>query len=373
MLPRGFLLLAFFVVLAVVAVGAGAIFLPKAVIEIVPQIAEETHEQTINLSTNITEPDFVRLILPARISEIEVEETDTLQRAGSSKDDFARGTVTLFNNQDSEQSLLPKSHLRHEETGVFVLTDEAVRIPPQGEIKVGVTAKEQGSAGNVPAGKFIVDKLPANLQALVFAESEVALTGGRVTDNPITEQELTAAKEKIRQTAEDNLKTQLAAQAGQLLDEGLINIETLSENITGEVGSRATEIEMQIKLKGRAMIIDRNDILSLTLLQLKQNLGGEEEFLNYAPETFNVKLERADWQRGEARVVAAINTRVAQKTPPQVFDASPLAGRTAEEVREYYKQFPAVQDVEVKFSPIWVSTVPGRTAAVEIKVKQELD
>ncbi len=357
--------------------GAGALFLffilPSARIVVTPALHEKEAEQTIVLSAATQEPDFKKFVLPARVVEAEGSETVTVERTdGTPRPSKATGTVRLHNEQDEEQPLLPQTTLRHEATGTLFLTNNAVRIPVRGEVTVGITAKEEGVKGNVPAGKFIVDKLPPSLQEVVWAESGTATAGGEIFDTPLSEAELSEAKEKILQAARAEARGTLgAAASGATLRDDLI-AETIEEHTaSAEPGSQASTYNTSARVRLRTFVVDDTAVLSLTLLALQSQTAAGEEFVSYDPTSFTMRFQRADFDRGEARVTGKLKGSFAEKTESKIFDAGTLAGRTPAEVQEYFKQFPSVADVQVALSPFWVTTVPSRPSAVEVVIEKK--
>ena len=365
-------LIAVSVFVALLAVGGVAyVYLPKALITVTPKVNARDIEQEVILSSQAKEPDFKRFILPARIVEKEVQESTTIERAGAStKPDFAKGQVRLYNQQEEDQDLLPKTHLRHEASGVFFLTDTAVTIPANSEVSVSVTAKEQGDAGNVAPGKFIVDKLPSSLQQVVYGESKQQFTGGISTDTPITEAELNAAKADVQERARERAQGELTLAAGGAnIRPDLVTVETLEETSTAQVGSGATSFSVSAKVRARAFVVDENNLLSLTLLALRTNLSEDEEFLEYDPRSFSISITGADFERGEARIVATLTGEFASKIGPSVLSTSNLAGLSQTEATEHFKQFPSVEAAEISLSPFWVRSVPARPGAIDIVIQ----
>lgn len=367
--PR-LLLVVGIIVLLLGAFFVAFFFLPSARVVVRPVWREKTAEQSILLSVATTEPDFKKFILPAQVVEAEAEAQQTITReGGAATPGKATGVVRLVNKQAEEQPLLPKSHLRHEATGVFFLTDTAVRIPPQGELMVAVTAKEEGVSGNVPAGKFIVDKLPSSLQAVVYGESSTPFSGGEVFDTPLSADELQAAQERSVQEAQERARGELDSKAGGAdIRDDLIS-ETIEEKTASVApGSRAASYSVSARVRQRAFVVDDTALLSLTLLALQASPGPDEEFVEYVPESFSATIVRADFERGEARVTGRLTGSFAQKTESKIFETKSLAGRTPAEVTEYFKQFPSVASVEIHLSPFWAKSLPARPGAVEVEV-----
>jgi len=353
------------------AAGFVYAYLPQATVTVYPRQTEKSVTREITLVKD-GEPDFVKFQLPTRIIEVTLEEEEQFTRDGDNlRDDFAKGRLTLINNLNEDQELLPKTHLRHEESGVFFLTDEPVLIPAQGSVGMNVTAKEAGAKGDVPAGKFIIDKLPAQSQTAVWATSDQDFTGGVAVESVLTEAELEQATQKIRSKLQERIRGELTAKAsGAPLKDDLVVINEDKLERSAEVGSRAYSFSVKVGATARAFVVNQNDLLSLTLVALRASTSGDNELLTYDPESFSLEIKRVDFDRGRALVVGKLTGALAQRIEPSVFDGSNLAGRSKVEAREYFEQFGSVEKVEVEFAPFWVDKVPARDEAVEIKVAE---
>lgn len=361
------------VVLLLLAVAAvlAFVYLPHAIITVSPAVTARAITREILLSQSAKEPDFTHFVLPAKVVQKEVTAQQLVEREGVEQhDDFAKGTVILHNEQAEEQSLLPKTHLRHEQSGVFFLTDGPVRIPVQGTTSVSVTAKEKGAAGNVPAGKFVVDKLPASVQRVVFGTSDLPFSGGTVVDTPLSQSEIDAAKQKVLEQAKQQALGELTSLAGGAsIRLELLTVQTKQDDVSAPAGSLASSFTVKTIVEAVGFVVDDNDLLGLTLLALRNQPQGDEQFVSYDPKSFGVSIIAADFGRGEARVQGKLTGQFTQKIPPAVVDTKPLVGLSATEVQERLKQFPGIGDVEVAFSPFWVRTVPSRPSAIQVIVK----
>lgn len=361
----------FILSIAVFGVGVLAyVGLPKATIEISPAIEKKSVSQQIIISSNVKDPDFVHYKLPAKIIEKEISDKVVVERAADATfDDFAKGKVVLFNKQEEEQQLLPKTHLRHVDSGSQFLTDTGVAIPPGGEIGITVTAKEKGSGGNVGPGKWIVEKLSPHLQERVYGESTQSFSGGVAVEKPLTEVEVEAARNKLLNDIEERLRGLLTVEAGGAsISEDLLSFDKSSVETSAAIGSKASAFEVAGKIVGRAFMLDENDLLGLTLLNLRSSASAEQEFLKYDPQSFKTIMLRRDVERGEAIVEGSLTGIFATKIGSTVFVSENLAGLSANEVREKLIQLPGVGEVDVTFSPFWVTAVPSKPEAIEIVV-----
>lgn len=372
-IPRRTLFMTTLAMAAIILAFLGLIYLPQATIRIEPLTTERAAKQMIVLSTQVEEPNFAKFILPAEKVETTLEESEEAQRTGAATfDDFARGAVVLINETEEEQQLLPRTHLRHQQTGVFFLTDSPVAIPAHGRVSMKVTAKEKGKAGNVPAGKFMIDKLAPSLQTAVYAESSQGFEGGIAVESPLSEKELVEAKEKALARARERILGELTVQAhGATIAPPLMQIDVVEDQASAQAGSRTQAFSVRLKVRGRALVVDENDLLSLTLLALRSLPAHDEEFLSYKPESFRFDILRADFERGEAQIQSSLTGVFAHTIGPATFQGQQLAGLTPPEVQEQFKRSQGVGKVEVELFPFWVRRVPGRAGAVEVVVSQK--
>jgi hypothetical protein len=372
MLPHPAILIIFVAVISGLMAGVTYFYLPKAVVTVTPSMINKTVNQQILISTSVHDPDFVNYKLPAKVIEKEAADKVVVERSTDYVfDDYARGKITLYNEQDQEQQLLPKTHLRHADTGTFFLTDTGVAIPPGGEIGVTVTAKDKGPAGNVKPSRWAVDKLPASLQNVVYGESKLAFSGGVAVDQPLTNEEIEEAKQKLENDLKARARGLLTVAAGgAALRDDLINfVSTMETSVP--VGSTASTFEVQGKVVGQAFLLDENDLLGLTLLKVRSTVEAEQEFIEYYPQSFKVDMQRRDLERGEAVVEGSLTGLFSAKLGATVFNVENIAGLTAEEVRDKLKQLPGVGEVEVQLSPFWASVIPARQGAVEMVVNNK--
>ncbi len=370
LLPRRFVLLSSVVFPAIIAGGLSYVYLPRARIEIIPKTSTRTVSQDILLSASAEEPDYARYILPAKVLKEEVEIKETFHRKSQEEfDGLAHGEVTFHNHQAEEQKLLPKTHLKHEASGAVFLTDEAVAIPPRGATRVTVTAEKKGPSGNVAAGRLVVEKLPASLQKIVYAESDHQFSGGVAVKTPLSETELAQAKQAAAERARQRLRGQLTAAAGgAAIRPDLIAYEEDTLKASVQPGSQDKTYAVTARISAQALVVDENDLLSLTLLSLRQSSEVQEEFEKYDSQSFAVSIKRGDFKRGEAVVVGRLTGTFAMKVSPTAFSGSNLAGLSKNEVRERLRGLSGVGDVTVSFSPFWVNAIPAREEAVEITV-----
>jgi hypothetical protein len=356
----------------ITGLGLGALYLPQASITLALATEKREIEQPITLKAE-AEPDFRAFRLPAQIVTVEINKEQEFTRGQEKLEQgLAQGSVVLINKLNEEQQLLPKTHLRHEASGTFFLTDTPVAIPAGGEKLVTVTAKEEGEAGNVEAGRFIVDKLSVSTQAQVYGESKAPFTGGLIVEQPLSEQEIEDAKTKVRAAAEEEVRGSLTAAAGGApLRPDLITLTTEEENISAAAGSKAYSFSVRLRIKARALVVEEANVLSLAVLALRTQAGeGKTELVRYEPESFTIKLVRLNWEKEEAQVTAKLTGIFMPKLPPLLLQGDNLAGLSRAEAETQLTKFAEVERAEIKLSPWWVKRMPARMGAIDIQVAE---
>ncbi len=363
-------------ILAAILLIAGAGLLvavtifPHATITVHPKVITKQLSKDIVLSAKADSPDYIRFTLPSSIVEKEIQvEKIFKQESSDVVSDFATGTVTLTNNQEEEQRLLPKTHLKHETSGIFFLTNERVIIPPKSSMNVGVTAKEKGAAGDVPPGKFIVDKLPPNLQKLVFAESKNTFSGGQAVATELTQEAIDSAQKAVLEEAKQKAAGELTLVAkGKSIRPDLTTIEVISQEVSAQPGSRAVQFIAKASVKARGFVVETHDIVSLMTLALKASVESDEEFISYDAPSFELAITKTDWKTGNARLSAKLTGRYAKKIGQQDLSTTNLAGLSKQEVIDRFQSSPAIDRIEVSLSPFWVKSVPSKQNQIQIEI-----
>jgi len=364
------------IVVALLLVG-GAGFLvattlfPRATIAVHPKINQQKITKDIILSSKITNPDYVRFTLPATIVEEELTITKQFENAGGkTSQDFSKGTITFTNTQDEEQRLLPKTQMRHVDSGVIFLTDIPVAIPAKGTLMVFVTAKEKGVIGDVSSGAFVVEKFSPLLQKVVPAKSETAFTGGETTDTEITEDAIASAQKTVLEQATQDARAKLTTKAGGApIRPELITTEILSQKVSTSAGSKALKYNAQAHVKAKGFVVDTHNIVSLMTLALRANVGPDEEFISYDASSFSLAIAQTDWTAGQARVSASLLGTYAKKIGSNELITDNLSGLSEQEIIHSFSASPTIGSVEVSLSPFWVKSAPSDKKQIDVRVE----
>ncbi|HSX25127.1 MAG TPA: baseplate J/gp47 family protein [Candidatus Andersenbacteria bacterium] len=344
--------------------------LPNATITIHPKIVQRKVSKDIILSSKATTPDYIHYVLPANIitQEGHAQQTFT-QPAGQVTQGNSKGTVTFTNSQDTEQRLLPKTHLKYEQTGVMFLTDNPVIIPPNGTVDATVTAEQQGTSGDVAPGKFLIDKFSPGLQKVVYAESKSPFSGGEVGSAAIAQQDIDTAKQTVldaaKQQALDAIKK---AANGADVRSDLLSVNTENNDASVQAGSKAVSYTASAAVQAREFIVDSHDIISLMTLALRADVAPDEEFISYDPASFSLTISQTDWNTGQARIAASLTGTYGKKIGSEELSEDNLFGLSKQELISHFSSFPTIGTIDIHFWPFWVTSTPSRPNQINIEV-----
>ncbi len=367
---KGLLLVAVLVIGGALFLAAVTLF-PRATITVHPKTMTRELTKDIVLSGSVTTPDYVRFTLPASIVEDEVTVSNVFENSGGTPiQDFAKGSITFTNSQDQEQRLLPKTQMRHVDSGVIFLTDTPVAIPANGTLTVSVTAKEKGPAGDVPPGKFVVEKFTGGLQEAVPAQSDTAFSGGESTNTEISQEAIDTAQSSVIEQAKKDALAKLTTKAGGAsIRPDLVHIEILSQTTSASAGSRALRYTASAHVKARGFVVDTHDLISLMTLALRANVGSDEEFISYDASSFSITIAQTDWNAGQARVSATLTGTYAKKIGSNELNTDNLSGLSEKEIIDRFTASPNIGAVEVSLTPFWVQSAPSQENQIDIRIE----
>jgi len=179
----------FLIGISVVAVILGVIlaalvvFLPTAVVTLVPVSEPVSARLDVTAEWGLDEIDYGRARVPARWVEIEIEGEDEIPATGMTDvpETHAQGEV-VFANRSSDPLVVPKGTILRTGSGVNIrfFTVSEVELPGilWGHARVGIIAMEPGPSGNVNA--LTVNTVEGPLEFLVDVLNDAPIEGGTI-------------------------------------------------------------------------------------------------------------------------------------------------------------------------------------------------
>lgn len=330
--------------------------------------------------------DLEKNTAPIIKQEVEKTSTEKVAATGERNDGKkATGTMTLTNCIDDGNSYTVPAGTGFTSEGKTFITNTSVTLAPAltsgGECKsaefglsknVGVTAVNAGDNYNLSSRSYGVPAAYNKPQGSIQASGS-AMTGGttKIT-KVVSQQDIDNAK----QAALDKTKEEATEELAQQMEEAqavAIN-DTFSEGkpettATPKVNEPASEVTVEVKITYSQLGVKKSDLTQLIEQEVKkhidtskqqiQNSGVDEAVVRITakPSKTEYKLEL------EAVAVAG----------PQL-DAegikNEIAGKKKGPTIDTIKARPGVQDVEIHYSPFWVSSTPSRTSRINIVFNQ---
>ncbi len=349
-------------VLLTVALVAVIVYFSFSKTEIV--VTTTAVERDITVETTLQEVDGVLLITEAEqtVTYTEIEGDQVPGKAG--------GTVTIFNNYNQSQPLVETTRLLSE-GGVLFRTQETVTVPVGGSVEVAVAADEDGAAGNIGPGRLEVVALWDGLKDRIYAESSEPMVGGLVTAGVVSQNDIANAKEQVGVKLKDEAWTRIQSDAegrseglpeNALLldvDEPLL-LETLSTDVDASAGDERDRFDVTQKATIGAPVVNEAILREQLLMILQQGVpeGYELVSSDIAFEDMVVGISGVSDDRTNADLSVTLPVTTRATDISTFVDVRALTHLTETEVQSYLKEFDQIAEVQVHFSPFWVTRTP---------------
>ncbi|MDZ7798523.1 MAG: hypothetical protein U5L76_02800 [Patescibacteria group bacterium] len=343
-------------------------------IYITPKIKnEEEYFSAVIYENDNKENKSLENYIPGVILEKEIQNSLKVTDLGEPEEipAQAQGEVTIYNEWNQTQPLAATTRFLSEK-GLLFRTKQRVDVPPGSSVKVEIYADKKGSSGNIEPSKFTIPGLSSQMQELVWAESQEAMTGGtkkvnQVTSNLVLEKQ----KEMIEQIKQENLND-LKKKINDInplysLSENQIKYQILEKNIEPEVGRQAEEFNINLKVKLIALAFSKDNLKKTAREKISENLKSDHQIkensfdLEYQFDTFNLENQTA-----QLKVTAKASSHL--KLSSAIFNRDNLTNKDRQQIRSYFLDHKDISEVTVKFSPFWVFQSPSMKDHIEIRL-----
>lgn len=364
----------------------GFVIMPKATVTITTDTRTVAIDTTITTNTDQESVDVENKIIPAVYEQIEKRSKKTVEATGEENvGEKATGSATLTNCiDDGEQKIVPAGTRMTKdgqtfETAEQVILEQAVTssdgstcftgdIPGYGGQKtVSVVASESGAAYNVSEGNHN------------FALSGIRAYGSDMTGG--TDKTITVVSEEDVEGATQELLAEMRNEAfGELKEalegEGLLVVEETfargSEDVgpVPAVGKEAEETEVTVTVTYNLTGINREDLQAVLEAEAKSIVDDETQFIrdtgiDGATFTLSDRVSNAE---------KLLTVQTVAKVGPE-FDEEQLredvAGKTRGDIEKLVEAIEGVRNVQVDYSPGWITTTPKSADKIVIVFNEE--
>lgn len=291
----------------------------------------------------------------------------------------ATGEMTVLRRSGSSPKLLPAGTIFTSNSGLRFksVTDVTVpgatydenNNPTPGRAKVRVQALEVGDKYNIPAQAYSVQT----------SSSSITATGGAMSGGSqriikvVTQQDYDKAKQELLKDSHDSAVKELRNKFDSsmlIINESLITKEgeiTATAKVDEEAKDGKAKLEQEVAYQISA--VARKSLEEyLGQIALKDNQSDKAKFKAYTAGLDQVVF--SDYVSKDGRSSMRISAQV--QIGPDI-DADSVkdksAGRSLGDIRAEYTAIDGVKDVEIRFSPFWVKTVPTNKEKISVLIK----
>ncbi|MGI9146936.1 MAG: baseplate J/gp47 family protein, partial [Chloroflexota bacterium] len=242
-LPSILSLLSFIAVLAVAAAGVLVAY-PQMHVTLVPQTRNVSRSVDITIDPDAKAADASTATLPGSLQTLQVDVSDSLaipsdRTIGQNK---AHGEALVTSQRDARFTL-PKGSTVRVDGGPKFVTDQDLAVPPKVPVRIGITAVDPGTAGNIgPAQISMFDG--SGFDQLDVTNQRPTSGGTDKLAKVVAEEDRKALDEKLKQAARDKGLVQLRQKAGpeQTLPDSSVSVESKAESFDQDVGAESDQL-----------------------------------------------------------------------------------------------------------------------------------
>jgi len=284
------------------------------------------------------------------------------------EDAQAVGVVTLYNETNAAQALIPTTRLLSAEGVLFRMKDRAT-VPANGSVDVEVYADLPGATGNIMPTSFTIPGLREDRQSVIYGKSTADMMGGVRTIGVVGEEDVRKAEEVLREELKTLGARVLSEKVGAEMS-GLFDIDPV---IYGEVSERGLEAD-SFMLTGTTTVVgvwyDDAELHRYAVDMLEKRVVDNSQVLYSIELEPTISLDSYDLDMHTARILVAHRGLVNIDQNSQELQKAAFFGKSEDEVKRYVMSLKHVEGVEIVFRPVWGRSVPYVAENIEIIVRE---
>jgi hypothetical protein len=353
---------------------------PSATVDIVQAREPIGVSLWIEASMGTRVVDWDRLLMPARVVQVEVVDRGEISTTGIANvaAEKATGTV-LFVNSTQREVVIPVDTIVSTSAGTPVLfrTTRIAAVGAKGRVRVAIEALEGGPSGNIPANH--INRVAGPLAASLNVTNESSTSGGttsqvyRVTHGD---------KQVLSDLMMEKLVVKAHSEISAVLEDEFLPIETLQinpysirTNYDHHVDDQSDTLALEMRGVVWGLAISEETAEEIVRRALMRQVRGGFHLL---PETIHVSrgdLAQVDEETGDVRFLmegvalmkADVDVRLLQEA---------IRGRPIDEALTYLREtLPVETEPSLRVHPTWMKRVPWlpfRIGIVETEAGEEV-
>ncbi len=366
-------------------IGGGAVLLiillwwmfgvaPHATVTISAKTTPISIDQTLALDPNLQNTSTSDLKFKASSQQIKKSVSADFTATGT-KDvgSKAGGTVSITNSFDSDSKTVPAGTVFTSANGKTFTNTAAVTIPGAtvsggsihaGSAQTSLQATSIGTDYNIAAQSYSVSGYDS------LSASGSAMSGGdKQTVTVVSQADVDKAKTQLAQQDTNAVKTQLKKQfSGDyiVVDESY-TYDQASPSVSPGVDEQAKQAKLTVETTYTLLGLARKDVNDLLNSALKSALDTKPNQSIFSNGSNNISFQNFQkFDNGTYSTRLTTTGYIGSKIDTGAL-AKQVAGKRYGEIQAIVNQIPNVDNVDIKFSPFWVSSAPGDPKKVDIK------
>lgn len=355
------------------------LILPTVAVVVEPKTQLVTQDIDLIIDKTISEVDKNELKVPGKLIEVSKEATKEFSATGKKQiKEKASGTITVYNEWDSQSQTLVENTRFISDNGKLFKSAKTVVAPGfkrsagqdiAGSTTVTVVADEPGEESNIKPSRFSIPGLKGTIKYdKIYGVSIKPMAGGRIEQiNVVSEDDFSKAKKTTEESLRGELINEIKGKSdGQSsIVDNAISANKAEFTSTKKVGEEAKSFALTLKINGAALAFNESDIISLSKDTIKApfsnySLVGEPK-LTYGQADLDLKNGKMS-----LKVYSEI-TASSQLEKNNILEN--IKGKDVEELQNYFANINEVGNVDVKFWPFWVKSIPRIESKINIDIK----
>ncbi len=311
---------------------------------------------------------------------ISVSEDGSVSTATTGKKevgDKAKGTVTIFNNASSSQTISAQTTVTSS-NGLDFTLDKSVTVSSAsgdifsgttpGKVNVNVTASKIGQEYNLPSNT----KLTIGASTTMAAKNDNPFSGGTKKEVTVISKDDTAKllqnlPKNLEQKAKDDLGKKISGD--KILLPVFINTTFSKKAFDKNINDEAKQVTLNGSVNFEGIAYNKNDAVNFANEVLKTSIPSD---LTVDPN--NIKVQVKDIKANNDKEVAA-NMTVVGILVPKIDEqklSKQIAGKSFKNAQDVLEKLPQVSSVDIKLSfniPFFPKMLPFSSGNVKITTK----
>ena len=298
----------------------------------------------------------------------EQAKTFTLENDGGEVvEEKAGGMVTIYNTNLSNQMLVATTRLLSPD-GLLFRLDETVNVPASGSVNVTAHADFIGKGGEIGPTTFTIPGLNESLQKKIYAQSTEAFTGGEVTVQMLTQEELDAFALQLEQEILDVAKTQLFTQAGSPSG-AVYETFVIERKSDTEPGAETGLVTLSLRVRVVGVFFDKEEVWESVQEALLVVVPEDLELEATSSDLLQLTIEDLDADAGTASIKASVDAPAHLSEMSALLDKSRFVGKSVGAVVEELESYDLITEVDVTVTPFWLKRLPSLPDHIKVEVE----